>query len=73
MLLLDGLAEFIANVSFKNLPSETIEQAKLHIFDSLGATRVGADTEEARANLDLIRKMNPSVLRRHPSDGNGRY
>jgi 2-methylcitrate dehydratase PrpD len=61
MQLLDGLAEFIANVSFKNLRSETIDQTKLHIFDSLSATRVGANTEEAKANLQLLKRMNPAM------------
>ena len=61
MQLLDGLAEFIAGVSFKNLPSQTVEEVKLHIFDSLAATRVGASTGEADANLQLLKRMNPAV------------
>jgi len=61
MQLLDGLSEFVAGISFRNLPPETVEQIKLHVFDSLAATRVGAGTDEAKANLDLLKSMNPAL------------
>ena len=54
MTLLDELAQFITNVRFEDLSPETVAQAKLHIFDSLGALLVGARTEEAKANRDLV-------------------
>jgi len=54
MALLDELAQFIAHVKFRGLSAETVGQAKLHIFDSLGALLVGAGTNEASANRDLI-------------------
>jgi 2-methylcitrate dehydratase PrpD len=40
--LLDELAGFITHVTFEGLSSETVNQAKLHIFDSLGAGLAGA-------------------------------
>ncbi len=61
MPLIDHLAEFIARVSCESLPSKVVEDAKLHIFDTLAATLTGAGTEEAIANLQLIREMYPSV------------
>jgi 2-methylcitrate dehydratase PrpD len=54
MALLDELAQFITNVRFEDLSPETVAQAKLHIFDSLGALLVGTQTEEAKANRDLV-------------------
>ena len=57
MGLLDELAGFITHVTFEGLASETVNQAKLHIFDSLGAGLAGACTEEAKANGDLVREM----------------
>ena len=54
MALLDELAQFINDVRFEDLSQETVAQAKLHIFDSLGALLVGAQTEEAKANQDLV-------------------
>lgn len=57
MALLDELAEFITRVTFQGLSSETIHQAKLHIFDSLGAVLAGACTEEGKANADLIHDL----------------
>jgi len=55
--LLDELAEFITHVTFGGLASETVNQAKLHIFDTLGAGLAGACTEEAKANGNLIKWM----------------
>jgi 2-methylcitrate dehydratase PrpD len=55
--LLDELAGFITHVTFDGLSSETVNQAKLHIFDSLGAGLAGACTEEAKANGNLIEEM----------------
>jgi 2-methylcitrate dehydratase PrpD len=62
MALLDQLAEFIAHVSLKNIPSGTLADAKLHIFDSLGATLIGAADKEAEAHLHLMKKMNPAIV-----------
>ncbi len=61
MSLIDHLAEFITGVSFENLPSKVIEDAKLHIFDTLAATLTGAGTEEANVHLQLIRETFPPV------------
>ena len=61
MALLDQLAEFIAHVSLKDLPSGTVADAKLHIFDSLGATLIGAANKEAEAHFHLMKKMNPAI------------
>jgi 2-methylcitrate dehydratase PrpD len=49
MTLLDDLAAFVSNVSFKALSPATIEHLEVHLFDSLGALTVGATTDEARA------------------------
>ena len=57
MALLDELAEFISHVTFEALSSETIQQAKMHILDSLGAVLAGASTEEGKANSDLIQDL----------------
>lgn len=57
MALLDELAEFIARVRFGDFPQETVGQAKLHVFDSLGALIVGASTGEAKTNRDLVQQM----------------
>jgi len=61
MALLDRLAEFIGHVSFDNLPSKTVDNTELHIFDSLGATLIGAGSEEANDNLQLIKKTVPAM------------
>lgn len=61
MTLLDQLAEFVAGVSFENLPAATVEQARLHVFDTIAATLTGAKTEEAGANLQLIKKVIPAL------------
>jgi 2-methylcitrate dehydratase PrpD len=68
MALLDELAKFISRVTFEGVPSETVRQTKLHIFDSLGAVLAGARTEEGKANADLIQELfsvreEPGVLR----------
>jgi 2-methylcitrate dehydratase PrpD len=55
--LLDELAGFITHVTFDSLSSETVSQAKLHTFDSLGALLAGACTEEAKANRDLVQEL----------------
>ncbi len=57
MALLDELAGFITRVRFEGLSPETVQQAKLHVFDSLGALLAGACTEEARANRDLVQEL----------------
>ncbi len=57
--LLDDLAGFISHVTFEKLSPETVQQAKLHTFDSLGAVLAGACTEEGKANADLIRELYP--------------
>ena len=77
MALLDELAGFITRVTFQGLSSETIHQAKLHIFDSLGAVLAGACTEEGKANCGLIQDLfssregadvsRPSSIVHHPS------
>ena len=56
MALLDELANLINHVTFKDLASETVNQAKLHIFDSLGAVLAGARTQEGKApcRADLV-------------------
>jgi 2-methylcitrate dehydratase PrpD len=61
MALLDELAEFIAHVTFEKLLPETVEHAKLHIFDSLGAVLIGACTEEANVSLHLMKGMVPAI------------
>jgi 2-methylcitrate dehydratase PrpD len=55
--LLDELARFIMRVTFEGLSSETVNQAKLHIFDSLGAGLAGACTEEGKIHGNLIKEM----------------
>jgi 2-methylcitrate dehydratase PrpD len=55
--LLDELAQFITGVTFDGLSPETVDQAKLHIFDSLGALLAGACTEEAKANRNLVQEL----------------
>ena len=54
---MDELARFITHVNFEGLSSETVQQAKLHIFDSLGAVLAGACTEEAKTNADLVKEL----------------
>jgi 2-methylcitrate dehydratase PrpD len=55
--LLDELAGFINHVTFEDLASETVNQAKLHIFDTLGAGLAGACTEEGKIHGNLIKEM----------------
>jgi 2-methylcitrate dehydratase PrpD len=62
MALIDQLAEFITNLSFKDLPSGTVDDAKLHVFDSLGASLVGAANKEADAHFHLMKKLNPAIV-----------
>lgn len=57
MALLDELAQFITHVTFDGLSPETVDQAKFHIFDSLGALLAGACTEEAKANRNLVQEL----------------
>ncbi len=57
MALLDELAGFITHVTFDGLSPQTLSQAKLHLFDSLGALLAGACTEEAKANRDLVKEL----------------
>ncbi|MDB4443826.1 MmgE/PrpD family protein [bacterium] len=57
MPLLNPLAEFIADLSFDDLPTKTIEKTESHIFDSLGAVLSGASSEDARAACDLVKKL----------------
>jgi 2-methylcitrate dehydratase PrpD len=59
--LIDRLAEFMNQVSYETLPRKTVEKTKLHVFDTLAATRVGARTEEGKANLELFKKWIPST------------
>jgi 2-methylcitrate dehydratase PrpD len=55
--LLDELAGFITHARYAGLSPETVQQTKLHIFDSLGALLAGACTEEAKANRDLVQEL----------------
>ncbi len=57
MALLDELAEFLAGVRYADLSRETVDRAKLHIFDSLGALLAGASTAEAKTNADLVQDV----------------
>ena len=57
LFILDELAYYIAKISSDDLSSRTIEQVKLHIFDSMGALFAGACSEEAGAICDLVRKL----------------
>lgn len=54
---MDELTQFITHVNLDGLSSETVSQAKLHMFDSLGALLAGACTEEARTNADLVKEL----------------
>ena len=65
MTLIDQLAEFTTQVSLETVPHKTVEKAKLHVFDTLAATQVGARTEEGKANLELLKEWIP------PADGPG--
>ncbi len=55
--LLEELAGFITHARYAGLSLETVQHAKLHIFDSLGALLAGACTEEAKANRDLVQEL----------------
>jgi 2-methylcitrate dehydratase PrpD len=64
-MLIDQLAEFVTQVSLETIPRKTVEKTKLHVFDTLAATQLGARTEEGKANLELFRMWIP------PADGPG--
>jgi len=55
--LLDELAGFITRATLESLSSDTVHQAKLHIFDSLGAVLAGACSAEGKINADLIKDL----------------
>lgn len=59
MALLDHLAEFVSDLSFKRFSPQILEKAELHVFDALGAMLAGASSEETRATSDLLKKTIP--------------
>ena len=59
MSLLDPLADFILELSFDGLDSDTVKKTEHHIFDSLGAVLSGTSSEEARAAINLVKKISP--------------
>ena len=49
MSAINNLADFLTGVSFVGLPSETVESAKMHLLDTLGAMLAGVRTPEGAA------------------------
>ena len=49
MSAINNLADFVTGISFTDLPSETVESAKMHLLDTLGAMLAGVRTPEGAA------------------------
>ena len=48
------LAEFVARLSFEDLPPEVVEKAKGALFDFLGAAFAGSTRPHARRAVDVV-------------------
>ncbi len=64
MSAINNLAGFVAGISFADLPSETVESAKMHLLDTLGAMLAGVRTPEGAAIGRFLAKFQaqPGVL-----------
>src|SRR3712207_1478365 len=54
MSVLEQLAEFAAGVRAGDVPASVLDALRLHLFDTLAATVVGAATPEGRAIAALV-------------------
>jgi aconitate decarboxylase len=52
-----GIAEFVANLRYEDLPSEVVDRIKLLILDSLGCAIFGVELEWSRILLQTLRAV----------------
>lgn len=57
MTTINRLAQFVSETSFDSLSSDTVENLKLHLFDTIGAMLAGPQTIEGVATGNLISRL----------------
>lgn len=53
----DMLASFVHDLEFEDIPSDVIENAKLHLLDMLGVSAVGSSEPEILSILSIVRRI----------------
>jgi 2-methylcitrate dehydratase PrpD len=56
----DTFARFVATTDYAAISAKTLNNAKVHILDTLGVALVGVDTEAAQVTLDYCRRFGDS-------------